>query len=74
MDNSNWVIQDPAPGTRILIFRGDTRTFNLSLSRPGKGNAWLRTNIGHAQTTRQEIIRKVDNDKPPLAGNHQESR
>jgi len=66
MDNSNWVIQDPAPGTHILIFRGDIRTFNLSLSRPGKGNAWLRTNIGHAQTTRQEIIRKVDNDKPPL--------
>jgi starch synthase (maltosyl-transferring) len=66
MDNSNWVIQDPAPGTHILIFRGDTRTFNLSLSRPGKGNAWLRTNIGHAQTARQEIIRKVANDKPPL--------
>jgi starch synthase (maltosyl-transferring) len=66
MDNSNWVSQDPAPGTHILIFRGDTRTFNLSLSHPGKGNAWLRTNIGHAQTARQEIIRKVTNDKPPL--------
>jgi len=66
MANSNWVIQDPVPGTRILIFRGDTRTFSLSLSHPGKGNAWLRTNIGHAQTVRQEIIRKVDDDKPLL--------
>jgi len=66
MDNSNWVIQDPAPGTRILIFRGDTRAFNLSLSHPGKGSAWLRTNIGHARTARREITRKVDNDKPPL--------
>ncbi|MGD9384233.1 MAG: glycogen debranching protein, partial [Desulfobacterales bacterium] len=66
MDNSNWVSQDPAPGTRILIFRGDTRTFNLSLSQPVKGTAWLRTNIGHARTARQEIIRKVENDKPPL--------
>ena len=66
MDNSNWVIQDPAPGTHILIFRGDTRTFKLSLSHPGKGNAWLRTNIGYAQITRREITRKVDKDEPPL--------
>jgi starch synthase (maltosyl-transferring) len=66
MDNLNWVIQDPAPGTRILIFRGDTRAFKLSLSHPRKGSAWLRTNIGHAQTARGETIRKVDNDKPPL--------
>jgi len=66
MDNSNWVIQDPTPGTRILIFRGDTRTFKLSLSHPVKGDAWLRTNIGHAQIARREIIKKVDNDEPPL--------
>ena len=66
MDNSNWVSQDPAPGTHILIFRGDTWTFHLSLSRPKKGNAWLRTNIGHVRTARQEIIRKVVNDEPAL--------
>jgi len=66
MNNSSWVIQDPAPGKRILIFRGDTRTFKLSLSHPVKGNAWLRTNIGYAQITRREITRKVDKDEPPL--------
>ncbi|TSA56888.1 MAG: glycogen debranching protein [Planctomycetaceae bacterium] len=66
MNNSNWVMQDPAPGTRILMFRGDTRTFTLSLSHPEKGGAWLRTNIGHAQIARNEIIREVNHDEPPL--------
>ena len=66
MNNSSRVIQDPSPGTRILMFRGDTRSFTLSLSLPQKGNAWLRTNIGHAQITRGEIIRDVDQDQPPL--------
>ena len=66
MDNSNWVIQDPAPGTRILMFRGDTRSFTLSLAHPQEGTAWLRTNIGHAKISRDEIIREVHNDEPPL--------
>jgi len=66
MDNSNWIIQDPAPGTRILMFRGDTLSFNLSLSHSRKGSAWLRTNIGQAKTARKEIIRKVNNAEPPL--------
>ena len=66
MNNSDWVIQDPAPGTHILMFRGDTQSFTLSLSHPEKGWAWLRTNIGHAQITRNEIIREVDHDDTPL--------
>ena len=66
MDNPNWIIQDPAPGTRILMFRGDTLSFNLSLSHPRKGSAWLRTNIGQAKTARKEIVREVNNDEPPL--------
>ena len=69
MDNSNWIIQDPAPGTRILMFRGDTLSFNLSLSHPRKGSAWLRTNIGQAKTARKEIVREVNNDEPPLERN-----
>ena len=66
MDFSDEIVQDPAPGTRILMFRGDTRSFTLSFSHPQKGSAWLRTNIGHAKTARKEIIREVHYDEPPL--------
>jgi len=31
-----------------------------------KGNAWLRTNLGHAGISRNEIIRRVLYDDPPL--------
>ncbi|MDH3345539.1 MAG: glycogen debranching protein, partial [Desulfobacteraceae bacterium] len=66
MDKSRWVIQDPAPGIRILMFRGDIRSFTLSLVNPQKGSAWLRTNIGHAEVGRREIIQAVDKNQPPL--------
>ena len=48
------------------MFRGDTCSFTLSLPHPRKGGAWLRTNIGHAQTARREIIMEVENNRPPL--------
>ena len=66
MDTSNWVIQDPEPGTRMLMFRGDTRTFTLTLPHAEKGSAWLRTNIGQAETSRDEIVRAIKSDEPPL--------
>ncbi|MEJ2655709.1 MAG: amylo-alpha-1,6-glucosidase [Desulfobacterales bacterium] len=66
MENSNQVIQNPASGTRVLMFRGDTLLFTLSLFHPQSGNAWLRTNIGHAAVTRKEIIKEVDENQPPL--------
>ncbi len=66
MDNSNWVVQDPAPGTHLLMFRGDLQTFTLTLPHAEKGNAWLRTNIGHACITRAEIFGGVRRDEPPL--------
>ena len=66
MDISNPVIQDPEPGTRILMFRGDTRTFTLTLAHAEKGSAWLRTNIGHARITRAEIFGGIRRDEPPL--------
>ncbi|MFZ0482775.1 MAG: amylo-alpha-1,6-glucosidase [Desulfobacterales bacterium] len=66
MKNSNSVIQNPVPGTRILMFRGDTRSFILTLAHSQKGSAWFRTNIGHAKTTRKEIITEVENNRPPL--------
>jgi starch synthase (maltosyl-transferring) len=66
MNNSNRIIQNPGPGTRVLLFRGDTKRFTLSLPREENGSAWLRTNIGHAGIAREEIIREVVNDEPPL--------
>ena len=66
MNNSGMIIQNPAPGTRLLLFRGDTKTFTLSLPRKEEGSAWLRTNIGHAGIAREEIIREVFNDEPLL--------
>jgi len=66
MNNSNRIIQNPAPGTRVLLFRGDTKTFTLLLPCKEEGSAWLRTNIGHAGIAREEIIREVVNDEPPL--------
>ncbi|UCD31614.1 MAG: hypothetical protein JSV38_12600, partial [Desulfobacterales bacterium] len=66
MDDTNGITQDPAPGTHLLMFRGDTLSFTLSFSHPQNGKAWLRTNIGHAETIRKEIIKEVHNGKPPL--------
>ncbi len=66
MNSSDWIIQDPPPGKHMLMFRGDTLTFTLSLLHAEKGCAWLRTNIGHASITRSEIIRKVDYNDPAL--------
>ncbi len=66
MENSSRVIQNPAPGNHILMFRGDTRSFILSLPKPQDGSAWLRTNIGHAKVARREMIRAVDENWPLL--------
>jgi starch synthase (maltosyl-transferring) len=59
--------QDPFPDRRLLLSRGDTVTFALRLSRPLEGRAWLRSNIGHAETARQEIIRQAEEDETPLS-------
>jgi hypothetical protein len=58
--------QDPSPDRRLLLSRGDTVTFTLHLSQPLKGQAWLRSNIGHVATTRQEIIHQAEEDETPL--------
>ena len=66
MGNIFRVSQNPFSGTHILMFRGDAQTFTLTISAPLRGKAWLRTNIGHARTSRSEIIREVIHDEPPL--------
>ena len=58
--------QQPTPGKKLQKFCGDTITFDLTLPQPVQGNAWVRTNIGHAGITREEIIRHVEHDETPL--------
>ncbi|MFC1813260.1 amylo-alpha-1,6-glucosidase [Thermodesulfobacteriota bacterium] len=60
------IVQNPSPGSHLLMFRGDTQTFTLTLSQKKKGSAWLRTNLGHAHIQRSEIIRHVEMNAPPL--------
>jgi starch synthase (maltosyl-transferring) len=60
------ISQYPEPGARCIKFRGDTSIFTLSLSAPLSGMAFLRTNIGHAEISREEIIRNVHEEHPPL--------
>ncbi len=48
------------------MHRGDTLTFTLSLDKPRSGDAFLRTNAGHASIARQEIIQQVRRHETPL--------
>lgn len=59
--------QSPATGTRRLMTRGDTVRFDLKLPQPAQGSAWLRTNLGHVNTTRKEIIQAVERNQAPRA-------
>ncbi|MCP4176853.1 MAG: glycogen debranching protein [bacterium] len=51
--------QTPEVGSNKLYFRGDTIKFCLTLSKPAKGKAFLRTNLGRAKIRRKEIIKHV---------------
>ncbi|MDX9785686.1 MAG: amylo-alpha-1,6-glucosidase [Desulfobacterales bacterium] len=67
MTISNSIQQRPSPGQRILLFRGDVLTFRLTPPDGKNGSAWLRTNIGRADITREETIRSVQENLPPLS-------
>jgi len=66
MQHSDALIQDPAPGSKRVYFCGDSILFTLTVPGGLKGSAWVRTNIGHAGTTRAEIIRSVHFHETPL--------
>ncbi|MGD8993097.1 MAG: amylo-alpha-1,6-glucosidase, partial [Desulfobacterales bacterium] len=66
MAHDDRIIQDPAPGTRLVRFCGDLLNFTLQLPNSRAGNAWVRTNIGYASIIRDEIIREVEEKKTPL--------
>ena len=58
--------QTPSAGQRLVRFRGDELTFRLELSSPVRGRAFVRTNLGHARTTRREIIEQVERNIPRM--------
>jgi len=66
MKIDNNLAQQPSPGTRLVKFRGDTLTFTLTLPHSQTGSAWVRTNLGHARLSREEIIREVEHDETRL--------
>jgi predicted glycogen debranching enzyme len=61
------LLQDPAPGCRLLRCRGDALTFTLELPEAAEGSAWVRSNIGQVVVSRREIVEQVDAGAPPLA-------
>ncbi len=61
------LIQHPAPGGHSIHFRGDTATFTLENRTGRKGEAWLRSNIGHAGVRHAEIIAHAEQGLPPLS-------
>ncbi|MCF7847414.1 MAG: glycogen debranching enzyme N-terminal domain-containing protein [Kiritimatiellales bacterium] len=63
----NGFKQTPAPGTHLINFSGDTITFTLEGGNGMEGQAWLRSNIGHARIRRNEIIRHAEDGLPPLS-------
>jgi predicted glycogen debranching enzyme len=58
--------QFPSPGSRHLRHQGDTVTFTLNRPVGKHGQAWLRTNIGHARENRQETIALVNHSQARL--------
>jgi len=66
MDRPESMLQTPAPGTHHVMFRGDIIEFFLTLPAPEKGTAWIRTNIGHGDIARAEILAAVRENVPPL--------
>jgi len=67
MNLSMHLNQTPAPEQHLLRFRGDVETFDLYLSIPMDGNAWIRTNLGHASIIRREIIDNIHQGIQPLS-------
>ncbi|MBI5062015.1 MAG: glycogen debranching protein, partial [Desulfatitalea sp.] len=61
------ILQEPAPGRHLLLFRGDVALFRLRVGAERSGRAYVRTNLGHARTIRREIIRSVELNEAPLA-------
>ena len=66
MSNPADIALIPEPGSKLLRYRGDTVTFTLTSTRPLKGSALLRTNLGQGSISRQQIIAAVEKNLPEL--------
>lgn len=64
---SDSIRQSPEPGTHLLRFRGDILTFRVSVPDGINGTVWVRTNLGRARIIREEAVRFVHDNLPPLA-------
>ncbi len=60
MSHVKIISQQPEPGRKMVKFCGDVVTFFLTVSKPLKGNAWIRTNLGNASVSRREVINRVE--------------
>ena len=60
--------QSPLPGESRVVYCGDFITFTLHLSSKISGKAWVRTNLGSADISRKEIIRRVEKNEIKLDG------
>ncbi|MDY0376010.1 MAG: amylo-alpha-1,6-glucosidase [Desulfobacterium sp.] len=66
MNVSELIIQNPEPGTSRVMFCGDVVTFTLTVPAEKRGMAWIRTNLGRAEISRNEIIARVDRNEIKL--------
>jgi len=62
---SDSLQQVPEPETHILMFRGDTCMFTLTSTSVLTGKAFIRTNLGQARVSRDEILQQISHDVPP---------
>ncbi len=70
MSDAHPVISDvsqlPLPGDALVLHCGDSLEFILKVEQPCRGRAYVRTNLGAAVQTRQEIIRQVEKNEIKL--------
>ncbi len=60
--------QIPAPGTSVVLHKGDVLEFTLDLPEDERraGTAWVRSTIGNAGIRRREIIDRAELGRPAL--------
>ena len=59
--------QQPPPGASLLACAGDILVFSLHTPGGQAGSAFLRTNLGHADRRREEIVAHTESNRPFLA-------
>ncbi|MGI5922920.1 MAG: amylo-alpha-1,6-glucosidase [Lentisphaeria bacterium] len=60
------LLQQPAPGAKLVRFAGDCLNVQLTLRQPRPGQAFVRSNLGQAAIRRAEIVANVEEHKAIL--------